>query len=661
METIESDGVDILLLGGSSDRGTLYAVYSLLEDVLGVGFFRDGEYLPRLDDIELGDLDISERPRFSDREDGSGCIFAYSTPFWDWEDWRRELDWRAKRRANVIWPFNIGGDIVAHIMSDWGVSPRPPEKPLEKTLHERCYEYARDLGMRIPVIIPNGSLPDAFFEAHPECRTILSKYSDYAPYRQLHPSDPYFKRLVVEFIRRYANRYGTDHLYIAEFVSESVILDGADDVQHTRLDFARAMSEAILEADPEGTWMPCSWSWDMFHDPPEGWTPQQISEYLDAIDMPLVVWDLWSEEAAKYEKTEYFFGRPWGFGVLHSFGGNTYLHGDVPGLIDRVHRLVEDPRGRECNLFLSAPEIIDYNEFYIELASKLSWDPAKITLEGYIVDYCTHRYGQELGGILEPAWWDLVETVYGPDSGGIVILMDPLYWLRPNLELLHGSPKVTPIAGRLWPGREAYIPRLQSAIKTFLENSDQVRENQMATRDLLDITRQWIAERFNLQIRRTRDAFLVGDEIEFENGARECLQLLDDQTRLLSSWPPYRLDKKIERARDIHGNDADRAVKHFQVWVSYGDGPETEAESLRDYYRMDLDGLVSDLYRPRMEAFIAHLRDKLAEGEKTLDNDELDSIYTRIERRFISSYHKTYPIEDAISVICDLLEGEAPS
>jgi alpha-N-acetylglucosaminidase len=514
--------------------------------------------------------------------------------------------------------------------------------------------------MRIPVILPNGSLPDAFFEAHPECRTIVSKYSDYTPYRQLHPSDPYFKRLIVDFVERYKRRYDTDHIYIAEFVSESIILEGADDAQQARLEFARTMSEAIGEADPEGTWAPCSWSWDMFHDPPEGWTPQQVREYLDAISVPVVVWDLWSEEAAKYEKTDYFFGRPWGFGVLHSFGGNTYMHGDVPGLIERLHRLVEDPKSEGCDLFLSAPEVIDYNEFYIELASKLSWDPARIQLGEYVTQYCTHRYGVELGRALEPAWWDLVETVYGPDSGSIVILMDPLYWLRPNASLLHGSPKVTPIAAKLWPKREDYIPKLRHAVEVFLENADSVGQSVMATRDLVDIARQWMAERFNQQIRRARDSFLAGDSAELEEGTRMCLQLLDQQARLLSSWPPYRLDRKIERARSRHGDDAPRAVKHFQVWVSYGKGPETEAESLRDYYRMDLDGLVSDLYRPRVEAFLDCLRSKLASGEKTIDDEELDPIFTRIEESFIANPHRIRTPEDPIVVIEDLLMGAKP-
>ncbi|HNZ38564.1 MAG TPA: hypothetical protein PKN69_03440, partial [Candidatus Latescibacteria bacterium] len=30
------------------------------------------------------------------------------------------------------------------------------------------------------------------------------------------------------------------------------------------------------------------------------WTVEQVREYLDAATYPLIVWDTWSEEAAKY-------------------------------------------------------------------------------------------------------------------------------------------------------------------------------------------------------------------------------------------------------------------------------------------------------------------------------------------------------------------------
>ncbi len=659
IRTIDMNGRKILILGGSSMRGTLYAVYHFLEEVIGVGFFRDGEHLPDIPRLRLGEIDIVERPRFAEREDGSGCIFAYSTPFWAWDDWKRELDWRAKRRANIIWPFNVGGEILDLVLYDWGVLPNRPG-PGEGSLHRRAFDYARKLGMRMPIILPNGSLPDSFYRAHPDSKTLLTQYSEYAPTRQLHPGDRHFKRLIVDFIRRHVERYGTDHIYIAEFVSESRILRGAEDAQEARIQFARAVSEAISEADPEGIWAPSSWSFDTFHDPPEGWTPAQIRDYLEAISVPMVVWDLWSEEAAKYEITDFFFGKPWGFGVLHCFGGNNYLHGDVEGLISRVQSLLKNPRSEACNLFLSCPEIIDFNGFYLELAAKLSWDPGKVSLPDYVRQFCQHRYGR-YGGELEPAWWELVRTVYGPKGGSIVVLMDPLYWLRPNLSLVHGSPKVRDRALALWEERDAFIPPLRRALEGFLGHEDLVRENQMARRDMVDVARQWVAERFNRQFRAARDAFLGGFSEHFEDSAGRCLNILDEQVRLLSSWPPYRLERKIELARPILGERAEQAVKHFHLWVTYQLGPEHESEPLLDYYRMDLDGLVRDYYRPRVQYFLEHLRRQMSTGSIEVDEAELESGYMVIARDFVSSPGGP-PLrsgEDPVEVVRELLRKEA--
>ncbi len=653
IRVVKLDNRDILILGGSQDRGTLYAVYCLLEDVLGVGFFRDGEYIPRMPTIELSDIEISERPRFREREDGNGCIYTYSTPYWTWEDWKRELDWKAKRHFNIIWPFNVGGDITGRIMAEWGVLPEAPAPSKGKSLHEQAFEYAHKLGIQIPCILLGGSMPEAFYKAFPDSRTLVTQWSELSPTRRLHPADPLYHRLIVDYIRHYTERYGTDHLYIAEFLSESRIISGARNTHEVRLEFARTMSDAIREADPEGIWIPSSWSFDLESEFPDSrWTPDDVRGYLDAITLPVVVWDLWSEEAEKYKVTDYFYGRPWGYGVVHSFGGNTYMHGDVPYLVESVHSLIENPRADKCDLFLVMTEVIDYNEFYLELCAQLSWNPSRVTLDGYLEDYCFHRYGEEMGEALKPAWRDLLETVYGPNSGSIVLIMDPLYWLRPNLELIHGPRRLRAQMKELWQERKSFIPKLRHAIDLFLAQPDLLQRSYLARRDLVDITRQWIAERFNREIRNARDAFLQGDASAFESASALCLNLLDQQIRLLASWPPYRLDRKVERARALHGDDASRRVKHVHVWVTSAEGQESVP--LRDYYRMDLDGLVADLYRPRVAAYFDLLRQKIAAGDTGLSREELDPIYSRIEREFIDSPVSLLPEEDPVAVIREL-------
>ena len=661
LETVTLDGREVLVLGGSTDRGTLYAVYSLLEDVLGCGFFRDGELIPSNPSVTVPELHTAERPHFADRQDGNGCIFHYTCSAWGWEEWKRELDWRARRRANVIWPFNVAsGAIVQQILVNWGVLPpeKAPKPKSEPTLHERAAEYARKLGMKFPCLLPGGKLPEEFYAKYPESKSIVMQWSEYEPYRVLHPEDPMFRKLLVDYIGLYTERYGTDHLYIAEYTSESRILEGVSDVQESRRIFARAVSAAIREADPEGMWVPSGWSFDLSADDPgnpwqANWTPEQVVDYLDHIDVPRVVWDLWSEEAEKYIKTDYYGGHPWGFGVLHAFGAGSYMHGDVTGLVDRVHALINEPKARNCDLYGTASEIIDFNSFYYELSAKLAWNPADVTVERFVPDYCRKRYGAG-GQTLEEAWWLLVETVYGPESGTVKIIMDPAYWFRPDLELIPGWPEDEPRVKELRENRPAFIGKLRKAIDVFLSQEGLLKTSRMARRDLIDVTRQWIGDRCTLGIHAMRDAFVAGDADVLERASAEVLDLMGKQVRLLASWDPYRLDLKIERERARWGDDASRAIKHTHVWVSYNE--KEHSVPLRDYYRQDLDGLVADYYLVRVKAYADLLKSKLAAGVRDIPAEEFDALYTPIEEQFIAGPVNTYSTgEDPVSVVRDLV------
>ena len=661
VKSVELDGRDILVLGGSVDRGTLYAAYSLLEDVLGVGFFRDGERIPHTPTIDIPDVDIAEHPVFTDRADG---FIAYSAKFWDEDDWMRELDWKVKRRANATWPFFVGGDIIPTILAEWGVASAPPERSEDQVFHERLLDRAHKLGMRVPCDLPRGtSLPDEFYDAFPDCRTLSLQWSEYEPYRQLHPADPLLHRLIVDYIRHYRERYGSDHLYISEFASESRVVEEAGSNQELRLDFVRTVSGAIAEADPEGIWLPCSWSFDLAADDPgnpweANWTIDNIREYLDTISVPFFVFDLWAEEAEKYVQTDHFFGHPWAFGVLHSFGAGSFLHGDAPGLVDRVHRLLEEPGPGGCEMYHTHSEIIDNNDFYYELSALLAWNPANVTIERYVPDFCRKRYG-DAGEALEPAWRLLVDTVYGPESGTVKIIMDPAYWFRPDLELIPGWPEDEERTDYLRGRRPAFVVKLREALEIFLQQTDLLATSSMARRDLVDIARQWIAERASQCIIAIRDAFVGRDTAAFEKASEPVLGLLDDQTRLLASWPAYRLDRKIEKSRERYGGDeAAKAIKHLHVWCTEFVGKHSVP--LRDYYRMDLDGLVADYYKPRVAKYIEVLREKLASGETTLTDEELDAMYEPIEEGFIVAPVRSFPDdEDPVDIVRELLDADS--
>jgi hypothetical protein len=635
LKTVAADGREMLVVAGSTDRGTLYAVYWLLEEVLGIGFFRDGERVPDMPTIELSALSIAERPFFADRHDGNGCVFTYSASGWGFEEWKRELDWKAKRRVNSIWPFNIADHITPSILADWGVGEPPQRKPSGRSIHEQAYDYARNLGIRVPAIIPTMPASDALFNQFPDARTLLLQYSELPPNRIVHPADPLFRRFVVEFVKRYLAEFGGDHLYIANFISESRVLEGAANIHEARLDFVRAISAALEEADDQAIWVHETWSFDMdAEDPNHRWLPEQIQEYLDTTTVRHIVWDLWSEERGKYAATENFFSHPWAFGVLHSFGAHSFLHGDMPELLKRLHDVLNSPNAGNCVMFISQSEIIHFNSFYYEFCAELSWRPQEVTLQGFVERYCAKRYGAEVGKRLREAWDLLVETVHGSESGSVGTITDPLYWYRPDLHLLLGWTRPDEKTAALRSRRAVIIPKLRRAVGVFLAQADALKANEMAVRDLVDITRQWVAERFNIALLAARDAFLAGDSLAFDRAAQVCLGLLDDQIRLLASWAPYRLDTKVREHVPIYGDDAERWVKHTHVWVYAEDG--VHSPPLRDYYRMDLDGLLAGYYKPRMIAYFDLLERKLAAGETSVADDEWESAFAPIEQAFIA-------------------------
>jgi len=237
-----------------------------------------------------------------------------------------------------------------------------------------------------------------------------------------------------------------------------------------------------------------------------------------------------------------------------------------------------------------------------------------------------------------------MDTVYGPESGTVKIILDPLYWFRPDLRLLPGWPEDDEHTIGLWKKRPAFLSKLKRAMEVFLGEEELLDRNGMAVRDLVDIATEWVAEQISLLMIVARDSFLEGDSQGFESASVACLTLLNDQARILASWPQYRLDDKIERERKNWGDDTERAIKHTHVWTTYTE--DKHSVPLRDYYRQDLDGLVADYYRPRVEAYFSLLRDRMAQGRTDVSDEEFDAIYTPIEQEFIRTPVRSLPRGD---------------
>ena len=135
IKTYRLNGRRVLLLAGGLGRSTLYAVYDYFERAFGCRYFWDGEITPRKKD-SFKDYDILEKPRFEYRGlryfAHRGCK-RFQAEMWDFEDWKRELDYIVKRRMNLFM-LRIGQDDLFQ-----KAFPDAVKYPTQETMNELDY------------------------------------------------------------------------------------------------------------------------------------------------------------------------------------------------------------------------------------------------------------------------------------------------------------------------------------------------------------------------------------------------------------------------------------------------------------------------------------------------------------------------------------------
>lgn len=390
------DNQPIVVLTGQGPVGSLYAMYHYLESFCGVGFFWDGDQIPRLEELPSEKLYIVERPRFPIREYMMDC--EYTSYWWGWPEWKREVDWAAKHRFNVlssnfdftatwrtVWKaFDV--DVPESSVSappyhpwagwhKWNMYPHHPVgfQDFQDSLCRRFTSYGRSLGM---LMAPDyrgfiGQVPEEFYEKYRNSvRFIEVDWAGFSPPGKfIHPSDPMYRKVYRAFIEEYIRRFGTDRLYAAMTFSEMVPGDTPEEQKTIKREGARAVWETIRTVDPDATLFTQSWTWLNR----KLWPEEEVQAYLDLFpDDRIQVWELWDDQKASfnvppmYKELQYYYGKPWLLGFIHSYGGTTLLHGDLAGLIIRIQEAAFDPKAGKCEGISIQPEALHHDFIYFD-------------------------------------------------------------------------------------------------------------------------------------------------------------------------------------------------------------------------------------------------------------------------------------------------------
>lgn len=171
---------------------------------------------------------------------------------------------------------------------------------------------------------------------------------------------------------------------------------------------ATAAYTALNRTDPDAVWYYQGWILGGQFSYIKGLTEAVATRHL-------VISDMWCEGGHssgiwKGDGDFSFFDAPFIWGVLHNFGGNVGMWGDVSSLNSGPFDAYENASSiGGVGVF---PEGIDQNSPYYTFLFDVAWETAPFELQQWWSDYALQRYGKYDAGA-EKAWSLLAQTVYG--------------------------------------------------------------------------------------------------------------------------------------------------------------------------------------------------------------------------------------------------------
>ncbi|HPO13308.1 MAG TPA: alpha-N-acetylglucosaminidase TIM-barrel domain-containing protein [Candidatus Hydrogenedentes bacterium] len=634
---LEAQAPDRLLIAARKPIGLLYGVYHYLERYCHVGFFWDGDHVPKINTLPIEGVHSVEVPRWPVRHFGLPAG-------WGLSKWHHQLrtmpernhifDWMVKRKINRthlgFFPtIATSGAPAARV---FGLDDKTPDNftfsgwpgcldwsaDTRTRINIEQLEYSRRLGISWVYYLAYGNVPHQFREMHPDYTYVGSLgYSATV----LYPDDPECTRWTSAFYEDLFKTYGTDHIYQDTPFVESTGSDDPEKSFQLKLTAAKAMCEMFKKLDKDAIWQSDSWD---FGAVPQVWTPERIQRYFASLPKEMMlVYDTDGINNPFYKKTNYFEGARWFLGILHSFQGDDHIHGNLNRAVQAFQELANDPKANKCLGIYHIPETTGHNLIYFDLTTRLAWNPEGVTVAAYLDEYARRRYGVESVERMQPALEALARGVHEYENSGMGGQM-PIY---KKLGCPYGPVEWWPIVNERkaeHPARQGKgIVQLHEAVERALACRRDLQDNPLYVNDLVEWSYTYIAHVFNWAVMGAYDAFSAGDAAAMQKNidvARQCLRLID---AILSTRPDFSLQKQIMWAMNIPGANS------YLPWYM-------KQHCINDLYSAnEVFEQLHWYYTPRMDVYFSELETRAAQGIKTIEWKDIADRCAAIQKRWL--------------------------
>jgi len=618
-----------LILTGAKPYSCLYAVYHLLEEHLGCGFFEDGDRVPQRKSIEVNMIDERYKPRFEWRiyftcmEDGYSGV-----RWWNWEQFKPWVDWLVKKRFNR-WDAEGVVDscgVLALAAARLGVKIELTEWRKKRiALLRRVLDYARERGIHTFYPITSFLCPSANFgdpgvypyaeglqlrefvrryeEVHGEKMGVLG-YDDKGHIMSfLDPRHPVTQHFVTAAVKAYREALGTDHLYTLALPTEGGwASDDVEEMDKATCAMVADLIEPIKAGDPKA---------DIFVQHPVLYQKTFKVQQKAVRDSGLcILGDHWLNQPERFHDfmwNDYYWGRPWTTGMLVCCGKHTNPNGDFLRAVRQAKMLVQDPRATNCKGFRVGSEVSHRIMIMHDLFCYLAWNPEDVAPDRYLRRWTERRYGTDLAPKLHEATEIIASTLLSHFSKGAT--NGPLY---------------RRLRGGYIPGFTAtsvkrtlnYLPRLRRALEVLLTGHEALKESPHYRFDVVDYGRTYLGAIFNDRLARARKAMRAFGRESFEKHAAGVEEVMPFIARFCSTHPQFRLksqDEWASRWPEILPG-CENSLVNWRTFTILCGSLDKDYLATMDYAAEDFAEMVEHHYWPRIRLYLERMREQVESG-----------------------------------------------
>jgi alpha-N-acetylglucosaminidase len=536
---------------------------------------------------------------------------GYSTAYWSFSDWEKELDWMALHGINM--PLALTGQeaIWQKIYTDMGITNEElasyfsgpsflpwqrmgyfskQHAPLPQSYIDRSLELQKQILTRIkqlgmqPVIPAfNGVVPAAFKRVNPSAKLVEIKgwgnFADGNKSYALAPGTTEFTSLGKSFITEYMRTFGNFRFYNADlgYLGYQKNSNSDSDLSVS----GKSIMDAILAADPQGIWVTNA---SEFIANEKYWDKQSVkSLFSQVLDEKVLVIDAANENTSGWKKYDAYSGKNWIYGISNNSGGNSQLGDNLPFAGKDIVSVLTNPKKGKLVGFGILPEGTGSNEITFELLTSMAWTTKAIDIKAYFADFTKQRYGETNTDALE-AWLALYESVYSGTNNKSL----NLYQVRP--------PQSTKVGANNDPAFDRAASQLINAIP-------KLKGKPLFKTDLVQVISQFAGNKADLLLIKALELNQQGYKQESKQVFDKAFELLTMVDGLVSAIPSQRLENHIDNARKYGYNSSESDYYESDIKLMLTQWSNTDNPRFHENASRIWSGLVKDYYLGRWQAY----------------------------------------------------------